>query len=741
MKNQAIIHEIDTSLNNSSHFKVKTRLGSIGGQMNQTFFVQTTKNNISNDYANDNQSMVNYLNTTDYNTATAARNIVASKNQFFELRNKTSKASAQRRRNLSSIIQPGVSVPRDSDQVGNQSFINTSRISPLNRTFNKVTTLEPEKKTKYLYEDTSIDSHVKKQERRIRSLIRMKEHEENKLYQIHSQQRKSQMARLYYEVYGSKLILSQIINKVHVNERDVMFMSEIELEMSLKRRLLKRKMTQMAIKIQSYYRMRLCRQQFVKYLEMRNKAANRLQQFWKRYHMWQLIPQALLHRKTQAAIRVQKYLKSFIAHKKIFQQLTQFKFDTCFSYFSELRVKIVENAQILIAYHWRKYKKNKAMKPKNKNVKKVNKFGRQITKREERNVPPKKQITSTGVNANNTLNRENSPSKQQLIQNSKPSDGQVSLNKVNTQTNNAKRSPQMNPSLNSIIKKADFQKTIGIQKQNTGDKKPIQNLNLGAIAQVAQKIVQFKSQVGSSTNRTNKDSNGSGIQTKLQEIVNQAQELDQLNYSINEEEKEQKEHQINTNPTPPSDSTLINRRSSHHFQSELNQQNTRKPEIVLNIDSNHDIILQQQEQESETMSNESTKNQEEILEKELQEENQENSSISENENENNFEMNESKNDKSQFNDRNSNDNLNLQNSLKSQKQEIRSQNRSQSNHAHELQLHEQSSKTSSKRSISGAKANINSQDKMSKSPPINSLKQIASNKTNGGNKSYLEQRH
>ena len=56
----------------------------------------------------------------------------------------------------------------------------------------------------------------------------------------------------------------------------MMFMSEIELEMMLKRRLLKRKMIKSATLIQSYYRMRLCRVRFLKYLEHRNKATIRI---------------------------------------------------------------------------------------------------------------------------------------------------------------------------------------------------------------------------------------------------------------------------------------------------------------------------------------------------------------------------------------------------------------------------------------------------------------------------------
>lgn len=56
-----------------------------------------------------------------------------------------------------------------------------------------------------------------------------------------------------------------------------MFMTEVELEMILKRRLLKRKMNKCAIIIQAFYRMRLYRVRFLKYLERRNSAAIRIQ--------------------------------------------------------------------------------------------------------------------------------------------------------------------------------------------------------------------------------------------------------------------------------------------------------------------------------------------------------------------------------------------------------------------------------------------------------------------------------
>eukprot|EP00347_Sterkiella_histriomuscorum_P014219 403361715 len=297
-----------------------------------------------------------------------------------------------------------ITQPRQFFNTGNQmlnsstfdytsSTIQHKNISPLNRTFFSGNTYKSGATSNnqnslfnktYFYEDCSIGSEDKRRERKMRSLVRMKQMEEQKLLQIQAFQRKAQIARVYFENYG-----------IQTKEKELLYVSEIELEMNLKRRVLRQKIYRCARKIQAYFKMKRCRRLFEKYMEYRHLAARKLQSFWKRYHRWQLIPQTLFLRKNQASVRVQKYLKSYLAYKQTTVRLQDQKLQSCFSYFNAMKLKMLINTQIIVAYHWRKYHKAKLIKLQLEELKiKPQKINRQNTRKKSGNKSSSKVTTS-----------------------------------------------------------------------------------------------------------------------------------------------------------------------------------------------------------------------------------------------------------------------------------------------------------------------------------------------------------
>ena len=61
-------------------------------------------------------------------------------------------------------------------------------------------------------------------------------------------------------------------------------------------------------------------------------------------------------RKNNQASRVlQRYMRGYLAKKKVMKELAELKLNICYDYFQEIRRWRELCAQIRIAYHWRRY--------------------------------------------------------------------------------------------------------------------------------------------------------------------------------------------------------------------------------------------------------------------------------------------------------------------------------------------------------------------------------------------------
>mmetsp|Transcript_17193 Transcript_17193/g.19887 ORF Transcript_17193/g.19887 Transcript_17193/m.19887 type:complete len:130 (+) Transcript_17193:2-391(+) len=79
--------------------------------------------------------------------------------------------------------------------------------------------------------------------------------------------------------------------------------------------------------------------------------------------------------KCRLLIKVQSHIRGYFAWKVTTRLARELKLQQAFEYFTNIRQRLLEDAQIKIRYHWLKYIKNKKMKKKKKGKKKFTTVG------------------------------------------------------------------------------------------------------------------------------------------------------------------------------------------------------------------------------------------------------------------------------------------------------------------------------------------------------------------------------
>ena len=70
-------------------------------------------------------------------------------------------------------------------------------------------------------------------------------------------------------------------------------------------------------------------------------------------------PMIRKQKRNNAAIKFQKYIRGYLVHKKIIKKLSKFKITKTSEFFKVIKNGYEISAQILIAYHFRNFLKNK----------------------------------------------------------------------------------------------------------------------------------------------------------------------------------------------------------------------------------------------------------------------------------------------------------------------------------------------------------------------------------------------
>ena len=71
--------------------------------------------------------------------------------------------------------------------------------------------------------------------------------------------------------------------------------------------------------------------------QLRNGAASRIQNMWKKYKRIKIEPYLRHNKETISSIIIQKYLRGYMVSKHYQHQIRQIKMDSCFAYFEAMK--------------------------------------------------------------------------------------------------------------------------------------------------------------------------------------------------------------------------------------------------------------------------------------------------------------------------------------------------------------------------------------------------------------------
>ena len=86
-------------------------------------------------------------------------------------------------------------------------------------------------------------------------------------------------------------------------------------------------------------------------LNKRDNAARYLQRVWKRYRLITMVPRAWKAKKYNWMCILQKYIRGYLAHKRVSKELNSLKLKDAFEYFDNIKQDLLEDAQIKIRYY------------------------------------------------------------------------------------------------------------------------------------------------------------------------------------------------------------------------------------------------------------------------------------------------------------------------------------------------------------------------------------------------------
>ena len=153
--------------------------------------------------------------------------------------------------------------------------------------------------------------------------------------------------------------------------RQLKFFTEEKLEILLEKRLSLRKQKRAAIMIQKHFCGFKYRMLYQREIRLRLEAAIRIQRTWRSLSWARLFPKLRQGRLRNSAVTIQKYLRGYLVGKRSFKEVINCKLQIMTDYFKGMRADFINDMQTLIAYHWRKYIKQKKVKIERLRLKKL----------------------------------------------------------------------------------------------------------------------------------------------------------------------------------------------------------------------------------------------------------------------------------------------------------------------------------------------------------------------------------
>ena len=114
-----------------------------------------------------------------------------------------------------------------------------------------------------------------------------------------------------------------------------------------------------AVRIQAAWRRYKTQEWYRIITQLRIDACIRIQRNWKLIKFLKMGPKIRKAKRDAAATIVQKYLKGYLTSKHALKHMAETKIGITAAFFQTMRDDLVLSAQIVIAYHWRRYTKLK----------------------------------------------------------------------------------------------------------------------------------------------------------------------------------------------------------------------------------------------------------------------------------------------------------------------------------------------------------------------------------------------
>eukprot|EP00347_Sterkiella_histriomuscorum_P023211 403335526 len=217
---------------------------------------------------------------------------------------------------------------------------------------------------------------------------------------------------------------------------------------------------QAAIRIQTWFRMIKNMRKFRKVVQDRVKGALVIQKIWKRYILYKVMPNIIKFTKRQASVKIQKYLKSYLAKKQVDDKRKLQKLNQNFEYFDKIRKDLETELARKVWDQWRRYKRVRAKLQEIAIQWQEHQTNRQIKKLKQSNSRSSNRMDS-GTHLHMSVKQSPSPMQKQILVSS--SQGQ----KRNLLQNNKQQTSKLNQNGNKKVSSSIAHKHEQPKNQNS----------------------------------------------------------------------------------------------------------------------------------------------------------------------------------------------------------------------------------------------------------------------------------
>ncbi|CDW84016.1 UNKNOWN [Stylonychia lemnae] len=473
----------NASINNLSNLKQSRNLspkGYINNTNEERLFRQTLNNQKQdiNSYTSRHRRNFSFTNTILNNVS---QQIYRDQyDQYNGIMMQPNKAKLLKRINQRSTNYTTIKTTLDGSF--NQTYQNSPRTSllkddSLRRDYELNDFLQQDKRMRFNLKEMTTDHTIQtttlRKERLKISIERMKQKALKLQETTRELDKKYQLIDEYQSQFGVQLSpreLQQIKLNV-INNQKLLFILQKRKENVIQ--------DQAAYRIQRFFKRFKIRQIFINGYRQRVQAALKIQRKWKSSKWIRLIPYLKGRRRNMQAIVIQKYLRGYRARKIIIKQMVQEKIDISYNYFNQIKEKLYSDAQITIAYYWKRFKKMQLLEQERIQLEKQE----QLKKSKKKGAPADQEKVSLDKLSNLRFQRSNPGPQNQGTKGGESLKNNLNPNQIKLKVNQTPNKPQQNQVISNLQAKIKIQthksgiEVTNIQKFETKSPAHISNQN------------------------------------------------------------------------------------------------------------------------------------------------------------------------------------------------------------------------------------------------------------------------